>query len=261
MKDAFYVRRDDGGFAPTDWTRGPWDTAAQHGGPPSALLAHAVDALVADDSWIPARTNIEILRPIPLATLTTRAQIDHRGRTTIRASAVLEHAGEVVAVARILFIRQQEESPQLACEAPIHPMRSPKSMPEVELPFFPEPVSYHRAIELRMADTWPAPEAQAWASLRFPLVFDEPTTGWERALVFVDAAHGVAPGHDPRNVLLINPDLELSLIRRPFEPWIGLHIRTTCTEDGVGITRSTVHDICGVVGAASATLVVRPRVK
>ena len=43
MTDAFYVTDGDD-FVATAHTRGPWSPKHQHGGPPSALLARAIEA-------------------------------------------------------------------------------------------------------------------------------------------------------------------------------------------------------------------------
>jgi hypothetical protein len=40
--DAFY-RAEDDRLIPSELTRGPWDPDAQHAGPPSALLARALE--------------------------------------------------------------------------------------------------------------------------------------------------------------------------------------------------------------------------
>ena len=43
VPETFYTELDEGRFASSPWTTGPWDAGAQHGGPPSALLARAVE--------------------------------------------------------------------------------------------------------------------------------------------------------------------------------------------------------------------------
>jgi hypothetical protein len=43
LPPAYYLPLGDGRFAPTAATTSPWDQAAQHGGPPTALLAVCLD--------------------------------------------------------------------------------------------------------------------------------------------------------------------------------------------------------------------------
>lgn len=260
---AFYAPSSDGSLIASAWTRGPWDNAMQHGGPPSALLARAVDRELGGEhtEWIPVRTVVELLRPVPIATLRTRASIESRGRKALRAMASLEHEGVDIARARVTMVRSTPEAPETAVGALDAGASFPRpdDLDPFEFSFFLHPVGYHRAMELRISEGWPAAGAQAWARMRVPLVEGEEPSGWERALCFADAAHGCAPGLDPRRHILVNPDLELSLLRRPIGEWIGLDIRTVTSGIGTGITRSRVVDERGEVGGTSAALVVRPR--
>jgi hypothetical protein len=261
--DAFFLPEPDGDLSATPWTRGPWDVAAQHGGPPSALLARAIDRAVGEDrsAWVPARTVVELLRPVPIARLRATATLEKRGRQAIRASAVLEHDGAAIARARALLVRSGANEPALASAASdaARDLPPPAGWPVTELTFFLHPVGYHRAMEIRMADPSRSARARAWSRMRMPLVLGETPSGWERALCFADAAHGIASGLDPMHFTQVNPDLELSLFRRPTGEWIGLDVDTRTTAIGTGLTRSRVFDESGDVGAASATLIVRRR--
>ena len=61
MSDSFYVPVGDGAWQATVHTAGPWDSSAQHGGPPSALLGRAMLRFEEKKGWpappppIPAR--------------------------------------------------------------------------------------------------------------------------------------------------------------------------------------------------------------
>lgn len=60
----------EGQFIPTALTIGPWDESAQHGGPPSALMAGAVERFGDEaESFFVARVMVDLLRPIPVAPL------------------------------------------------------------------------------------------------------------------------------------------------------------------------------------------------
>lgn len=260
---AFYVPDPDGSLVASVWTRGPWDNAMQHGGPPSALMARAIERELGEEhaDWVPVRTLVELLRQVPIARLSARASIETRGRKALRAVATLEHEGVQIGRARVIMVRATEEAPETAVGTlRVEPeLPPPETWPPFEFSFFLHPVGYHRAMELRIEGSWPAPTARCWSRMRVPLVEGEQPSGWQRALCFADAAHGVAPGLDPRHFTLINPDLELSLARPPRGEWIGLDIRTATSGIGTGLTRSRVVDREGEVGATSATLVVRPR--
>ncbi|MEK7866895.1 MAG: acyl-CoA thioesterase domain-containing protein [Planctomycetota bacterium] len=256
---AFYIPDGDA-FVSTASTRGPWDVQTQHGGPPSALMARAVDALLADEHllWVPARTTIELRRPVPIARLQVVAALETRGRQAIRATATLTHNDTEVARLRATLLRAVDPDPKMACEPPSR-IDPPESMPGYEFTFFLDPIGYQRAIELRTRDAWPSARFTSWSRMRIPLVPGEVPDGWQRALVFADAAHGTAPGLDPTKYTLVNPDLDLSLLRRPIGEWVALDVETTTTATGLGLTRSRVFDRTGVCGATSATLIVRRR--
>ncbi len=258
---AFYLPERDGTFVATPATRGPWDVRMQHGGPPSALMARAVDRALGEEheSWVPARTTVEILRPVPIARLDVAATIETRGRQAIRARAALSHEGVEIARLRAILIRATDPDPALvrAPEEPAFP--PPDAWPGYVFDFFLDPVGSHTAMELRTLGPWPAPRMRSWSRMRVPLVEGEEPSGWQRALVYADAAHGTAPALDPRRHTLVNPDLELSLVRRPVGEWIGLDARTTTSAIGTGLTRSRVLDEGGECGGTSATLVVRAR--
>jgi len=81
MADSLFVRdpSDPNLYHPTGLTRGPWSPDAQHGGPPAALLAMALEAHDddkaprnppdSDEANFAARLNVELLRPVPLTPL------------------------------------------------------------------------------------------------------------------------------------------------------------------------------------------------
>ncbi|MGI8586060.1 MAG: acyl-CoA thioesterase domain-containing protein [Thermoleophilaceae bacterium] len=80
MADAFFVC-DGERYAASELTRGPWDPNAQHAGPPTALLGRAVERAGSISEAQVARITFEILRPIPIATLTATAEVVRVGRT------------------------------------------------------------------------------------------------------------------------------------------------------------------------------------
>src|ERR1700722_2564498 len=62
---AYYLNRGYGRYKPTSATESPWDRTAQHGGPPAALLAHAIDQTIEGQMRI-GRLSVDFLGPIPL---------------------------------------------------------------------------------------------------------------------------------------------------------------------------------------------------
>ena len=63
MTDAFYSLDGDV-VTPSELTRGPWDPSAQHAGPPSALLARAIELCEPRERMLVGRMTVEILGPV-----------------------------------------------------------------------------------------------------------------------------------------------------------------------------------------------------
>src|ERR1700712_2155686 len=89
LPEAYYLPLDDGTFESTAATTSPWDLGAQHGGPPSALLARAVDATTEDPAFTIARLTVDMLGPIPQGRVRTEAEVVRPGRRVEMVAARL----------------------------------------------------------------------------------------------------------------------------------------------------------------------------
>src|SRR5262245_51219338 len=105
--EAFFERLDDDRFAPSEYTRAPWDPGRQHAGPPAALLGRAIQQRRGgrEDMRV-ARITFEIQRPVPLRPATVSTQVLRAGRSVelVEASLVPD-GGEEVMRATALRIR------------------------------------------------------------------------------------------------------------------------------------------------------------
>jgi len=97
----------DGGYRATAWTRGPWSRDHQHGGPPAALLARAVEAALAGRDCSMVRFTAEFLRPVPIARLRVQTEALKRGRLVERYAAHLWAGDERVLTALALCLRRR----------------------------------------------------------------------------------------------------------------------------------------------------------
>jgi hypothetical protein len=93
VADSFYVPLGGEQWLATPRTRGPGDPAAQHGGPPSALLGRAMQRCEPRADMIVARFTCEILGPIPVGELTARARVVRAGRSVELLEAALSAGG------------------------------------------------------------------------------------------------------------------------------------------------------------------------
>src|ERR1700733_7014341 len=93
MSDSFYVPVGDGVWQATVHTAGPWDSSAQHGGPPSALLGRAMLRCQPRPDMMITRFTCEILRAIPVGEITVAARVARPGRSVELLEATASAGG------------------------------------------------------------------------------------------------------------------------------------------------------------------------
>jgi Thioesterase-like superfamily len=253
---AFY-QRDGDAFVPSELTRGPWDPGAQHAGPPSALLARAVEA----PDRLVGRITIEILRPVPLAPLAVSRRVVRPGRAVELVEARLSEAeGEQrdIAIATAWRLRRQDGVPTGGLDPP-----PPGPDHGGAVAFFPtgQDVGYHTAMDYAFVEgafLEPGP-AVVWMRMRQPLVDGEEPSPLVRVLTAADSGNGVSAVLDYRRYVFINTDLTVQLVREPEGEWVCLDAVTRVGPDGVGLAESALSDARGRIGRATQTLLVRPR--
>jgi hypothetical protein len=258
MTEAFYLP-DGETFRSTPLTRGPWDVRFQHGGPPAALLAGAMERWGEDaGAWRLTRVSIELLRPVPIAPLTLYIQPQRLGRGVQRLAAVLRTDDTVLLSATGLRIRR---SPLALPDPPQPPpWPDPDTLPRFVFPFFQHDVGYHRAVELAVAaGTWGRTPVGFWARPRVPLVAGRPTSAIEQVVIIADAQSGMGVPLDPARYTFVNPDLTVYLEREPVGGWLGFDIRSTASTDGTGLSQSAIRDRRGLMGRSAQSLLVAAR--
>ena len=255
MTDAFYVGDGDR-FVATEHTRGPWSPAHQHGGPPAALMARAIER--AAPGLMLARMTVDLLRPVPIAALTVRTEIVRAGKKVQRVRAFLLAADDVVAHAVALLIRMQPVALVPVRATPMLP--PPDSVPPFQFPFFHDAVGYHHAMETRMeAAAFGTGDVTAWMRRRLPLLEDESPSPMQRILIAADSASGVSAILDPARFSFVNSDLTVA-VHRPLEgEWIGMRAVTTPQAHGVGLTDTQLFDTHGPLGRVVQSLVIEER--
>ena len=84
MTEAYFepLGSDDGWevFRATPHTVSAWGPDLQHGAPPSAILTRAMERLDAGGGARIARVAVDLLGPVPLGELRTRARVARPGR-------------------------------------------------------------------------------------------------------------------------------------------------------------------------------------
>jgi hypothetical protein len=257
VSDAFYVADGDG-FQPTEWTRGPWDPAAQHAGPPAALVGRAVQAL--GPELHVARFTMEVLRPVPLTRQRVEAELVRSGRRVSFARARLADDDGDIALAGAWLIRPAEEA--------VHEVNlEPSGLPGPEEstgPFSFDPwngPSYFSAMDWRFARGVffePGPAA-AWMRMKVQLVEGEEPSPLIRVLVAADSGNGISTELPIDEFLFINTELSVHLARMPEGEWVCLDAITRIGAAGVGLAESVLWDRGGRIGSGSQSLLVARR--
>ncbi|WP_370323960.1 thioesterase family protein [Euzebya sp.] len=255
--DSFFVPEGDSSagraYASTVHTTGPWDPRAQHGGPPTALIGHVLDADHPREGFQTVRVTVEILRPVPVARLHVATELLRGGRSVeLLGATMTTDDGTPVATARSWRIRTTDLPLHAGVEG--DPVTGPDGI-EAADEFFTGigHTGYAQAMEVRFAEGgWNAfGPAVAWMRMRHPLVPDAAPSPLERVLIAADSGNGVSARF---RGLFINPDLTVYLTRLPEGEWVCLQAATTLTDHGIGMAASVLHDERGPLGRGLQSL-------
>lgn len=258
---AFYVPDRDGRFRSTRATAGPWSAEAQHGGPPSALLARAFERLEPDPDQRLARLTVEILRPVPIRPVTVATRVVRPGRRVTLLEGSLRVDGEDYLLARAWRIGRPETPTPAAGARAGSPPLPPNAPPPVWEGAYTG--GYLAAVEIRQTSGQfaGAAPAGAWIRPRVALVEGEEPSAFQRTAIVADSGSGVSQGVDYRRWLAINVELTLSLHRDPAGEWVHLDANTVVGAEGTGRTDTVLGDAEGEFGRALQTLLVAPHAR
>jgi len=259
--DAFFV--SDGGdrFTATEHGRGPWSPEHQHAGPPSALLARAIERAVGEGPTLVTRVTIELFAPVPIGPLEIATSTLRAGRSVRRFEATLAAGSRVLARASALAMRiQTVDFPPIEPE-PRDPPPPPESGEPFQFPVFHgNAIGYQTAVDARIVrGGFGRNPTTVWIRTRVPLVQGESPSPLERVMIAADSGNGVAVVLDPKRYTFINADLTVYLHRPPRGVWVGLDSVTLPEPTGVGVTRSRLWDLDGPFGWALQSLLVEAR--
>lgn len=250
--------RDGELIVPTELARGPWTPEAQHGGPPAALLARAIERLENAEEMFVARLTVELLRPVPLSPLCVATRFARPGRKVQLVAASLRSGEAEVARATGLRIRRKEVPLPADLEKPPPPPgphlgRVVQSPWDLYRAFHSDGVE-HRFVAGGFDRGGPATD---WIRLRVPLVSGEETSPLCRVAAAADFGNGVSwvlPRTE--NYQFINPDLTIYLVRYPIGEWVCLEAATYVEPHGVGLAESRLWDERGSIGRSLQSLLV-----
>ncbi|MGE0315130.1 MAG: thioesterase family protein [Lautropia sp.] len=264
MPDAYFTATDDAWFVPTDYCRGPWDADSCHAGPPSGLLARAMERALASagSGQRLVRIAIDLERPVPMAGFSIRTEIVRAGRsmTTLRA-ILLDGDAKQRCVANGLALRADLDRPLPTAATAAHD-------PQAATPggfVFDRTVHGLRcftdSVEMRYPpgeDPTPGPTSVWMRSL--PLLAHETPSPMQRICPLADCGNALSRNAEPWDVGFVNADLTLVLHREPDGEWLGSRSVSHWQPGGIGLSSATLFDRHGDVGHALQTLLLRPAV-
>jgi hypothetical protein len=255
VTDAFYVPDGDR-YVATELTRGPWSPKHQHGGPPTALIAHAAEAMVPD--FTIARMTVDFLRPVPIDRLAVRLTTLRAGTKVQRLLGTLLHGEAPVAHAVLTLIRPT--GVDLGSPTTAAALLPPELSRPFQFPFFREPLGYHTAMESRLAlGHFGRGRVAMWMRQRVPLIDGAAPSPVERVLVAADSGSGVSAGIEHAQHTAINFDLTVALHRPLHGEWVGLDSISTYEPAGLGLADTRLVDVRGPIGRVLQGLVIERR--
>ena len=184
--DAAYVELGEGAFRASELTRGPWNPDHQHAGPPSALIARAIERAGVDAGLTHlARLTVNLLRPAPIGQCRLDVAADYVGRNAGHFSGRLTAEGKEIA--RFTALMQREDDVPLpegaVWRSPTTP-KPPDQCPVVTMTFADATLGYGHLVENRIAAGrfFNGPCA-AWFRMNHPLVEGELPSPYQRVAV------------------------------------------------------------------------------
>ena len=259
VAEAYYLPRGNGRYEPTRATESPWDSRAQHGGPPAALLGHVIAAAVGGPLRI-ARLSADFLGPIPLREVAVEVSAVKPGRRVHLTEARMSVDGRIAVTARAWHVAigdgPRPPAPEQGAPPPVPSKPAPQR-------FYPglDDWGYGRSIEWRFTrgSLDSLGPADVWARVRLPLVDGVALTGQDRVLILGDSANGLSLSLPIERWLSIPPAMTATLLRPPAGDWVHLACRTNLAADGVGLAHADLFDPDGFVGEVAQPLLVRRR--
>ncbi len=259
MHASFFEQDGPGTFRATAATAGPWSPQAQHGGPPSALAVRELERHEPDDGMRLARVAVDILRPVPVGTVTVSTRTIRPGKRVALLEAVMESGGQEVLHARAWRVALSDGAPAIAGG------ESPPAIPDPPdlAPSFQGMYTdgYITAIDWRFVaggfdELGPS---KAWGRPRIPLLPGEELSPMTRTMLLADSGSGVSAALDPARFIFINVDLTVVLQRDPVGEWLLLDAVTATGLTGTGMARTILSDVTGMAGTCVQTLLVALR--
>lgn len=260
MENSFFKSDDNEWFQPTSHTRGPWDEHACHAGPPTALLARAVELLLPEQRL--TRLSVNLLRPIPFQNLRVKATVQRQGRTVSTTEAFLiDESGKSIVSAQGMHLTP---TPHQNLATQVQHIGDPESAQPGVFPITQtlhgKPAFNGEGVSVRYPeghDHLPGPTT-AWLKT-VPLLDYESPSPFQKICPLADCGNAFGRNAESTDVTFMNTDLTVVLHRDPEGDWLGSQSQGYWEPNGIGLADAMLFDRIGCVGRAMQTLVLRAR--
>ncbi len=252
-------------YTPTSHTRGPWSAEHCHAGPPTGLLARAME--LAQPHQRLTRLTVELTRPIPFSPFRVTAAIIREGRTVTTAEAHIETpAGKPILSARGLFMNPAEEPLPFAADTLNNQTIGHYGSPEDAIKGrFPIKQTLHGlpafigdGIETRYLQGENSNPGKTGIWLKtVPLFDDETPSPFQRVCPIADCGNALGRLAEVQDITFMNTDLTILLHRDPVGEWMGSDAECFWEPNGIGSSDARLFDEQGIVGRAIQTLLLR----
>lgn len=234
----------------------------QHGGAPASLIAWAVERMPMREPMQVVRMTLDLLRPVPVAPLEIKIDVQREGRKIQVCNVTLSAEGVICVRATVLKVRQAEMAlPEHIIDEQVT-LPGPDQGSESRIRFsaheqFAAGVTL-RSVSGSFGELGPA---ALWFRAHRQIIEGEAITPLMRAAMTGDFCNGISSVLDFEEWTFINADLTISLARMPVGEWILLDAQTWLGDHGAGLAFAKLGDERGYFGRAIQSLVVERRAK
>lgn len=259
--EPFYRQMDEDRFESTGATSGPWRADAQHAGPPSALLARAMERHAPREDMRLADVRTDILGPVPVAPLTVTVRTLRGGRSMelLEAEAATDDGRPALVARAWRIMRAPADFPPLASAGDATPGDLPTTAPRHTGTVIPgsDISGYARSVEWRFVSggVGGGGRTVVWGRQLNTLLEGEDPSPWQRVLVLADSGGGVTFSLDPGRHRFINCDLHVALDRDLDGEWLRMDASSRASGGHGGIVHDVLSDRQGRIGVGLQAMV------
>ena len=259
--EAFTRADGPGHYVVNRISRGPWDPNSLHARVLAGLFGHEVEIGYGGDNFHVARLTIDLYRLPTLAPCEIASRYVREGNR-IRVVEV-EYLSQGVSYARgtAVLLKRAENPTGTVWAPPDWTAPKPGELPEQRMGAGIasgnwEPMWETRAVTSR--DPQNVVQGAAWLRETRQLVEGVALTPFVRAASAADWTNPAA-NWGSNGLEFINADITLYLHRYPRGEWVGFHVASHHSADGIAVGECTMYDEEGAIGSSTVCAIAQRR--